>query len=942
MADVIYKKGQSANLDDVEIADGQILVTEDTGEMYIDMSDGTRKKITDNNKPGLKTAEGGEIFNAEYDNTAGGRCFSIKSINKNLIRKNLEALAEQGLTLNADGSFELVFGDDIPIFTLNPGKYYVSTLGEYTTNREPDDYVNITYGPSGTVWYQISGIVENGSFFRLDQSGVLEITEKTTLCLTCHQTGPLGPGGREIETGRLFISITKGQTPPTTLECQEYDYELDSVEGIEVGDIYSLKIGANYDFYGKVTHLDTNNNIVTVSSFTEGTTTDLSDAVMWFPYKPQIGTQVNGGAQHSEGYATTAINWGSHSEGFNTLAEGKYSHTENHSTVAGYASHAEGQNTKALGEWSHAQGMATSALNRYTFSFGNSTVSMENYFDKKVLTTLTNEEIEEVWKKASPRFTCANGYASTAGGNNTLALGAVSTALGKETIAKGNHSLSTGYLTSAEGNNSLTSGFNNKTYGDNSTTLGSANISYGTNNFITGSSNSIVIGQYDEWPQYLLSNKNFANITLMGNSNSIYDGSPGYPWGNDIYAENCYIEGSKNALALFANSTIKNVHVEGYGNGSIGANISSTHIEGYSNDISTFSDVGTAHIEGKDNHIYTRVNTVHVEGCENTVGSYNGDDSLVEYAHVEGRANTVYCNIVHVEGLGNTAMKKSTAGHVGGWQNTINGDAAFAHGHGLIAKGTCSIAVGKWNVESDASSKSLDTAQFTVGIGTDTNNRKNAFCVLRNGNVTAAGTYQTSGADYSELFEWIDGNINNEDRRGYFVTLDGDKIRIANSEDDYILGIVSATPSVLGDSYFGSNWHGKYLTDIFGTIITETIHVEEKPICIKEEYIDKRVLEDGTVKEYIEPAQYEIIPAHDETIPVINPDYDPEREYIDRLNRQEWTPIGMMGKLVVIDDGTCKVNGYCKVSSNGIATNSENGYRVMSRLDDTHIRILFK
>lgn len=586
--------------------------------------------------------------------------------------------------------------------------------------------------------------------------------------------------------------------------------------------------------------------------------------------------------------------------------------------------------------------MATSALNRYTFSFGNSTVSMENYFDKKVLTTLKNEEIEAAWKKASPRFTCANGYASTAGGNNTLALGAVSTALGKETIAKGNHSLSTGYLTSAEGDNSLTSGFNNKTYGDNSTTLGSANISYGTNNFITGSSNSIEIGEYDEWPQYLLSNENFANITLMGNSNSIYDTTPGYPWGNDIYAENCYIEGSKNALALCAGSTIKNVHVEGYNNGSIGATISSTHIEGYSNDISTYAHVGITHIEGKRNHIYTSVNTVHVEGYNNTVESPNEDDHLVEYAHVEGTSNKVYCNNVHVEGLCNTAMKASNAGHVGGWNNTINGDTAFAHGHGLIAKGLCSIAVGKWNVESDASSKSLDTAQFTVGIGTDTNNRKNAFCVLRNGNVTAAGAYQTSGADYSELFEWIDGNINNEDRRGYFVTLDGDKIRIANSEDDYILGIVSATPSVLGDSYFGSNWHGKYLTDIFGTIITETIHVEEKPICIKEEYIDKRVLEDGTVKEYIEPAQYEIIPAHDETIPVINPDYDPEREYIDRLNRQEWTPIGMMGKLVVIDDGTCKVNGYCKVSSNGIATNSENGYRVMSRLDDTHIRILFK
>ena len=45
MADVIYKKGQSSNLDDVQIKEGQILVTEDTGEMYIDVTNNDRKKI---------------------------------------------------------------------------------------------------------------------------------------------------------------------------------------------------------------------------------------------------------------------------------------------------------------------------------------------------------------------------------------------------------------------------------------------------------------------------------------------------------------------------------------------------------------------------------------------------------------------------------------------------------------------------------------------------------------------------------------------------------------------------------------------------------------------------------------------------------------------------------------------------------------------------------
>ena len=45
MADVIYKKGQSSNLNNVKIKEGQILVTEDTGEMYIDVTDNDRKKI---------------------------------------------------------------------------------------------------------------------------------------------------------------------------------------------------------------------------------------------------------------------------------------------------------------------------------------------------------------------------------------------------------------------------------------------------------------------------------------------------------------------------------------------------------------------------------------------------------------------------------------------------------------------------------------------------------------------------------------------------------------------------------------------------------------------------------------------------------------------------------------------------------------------------------
>ena len=51
------------------------------------------------------------------------------------------------------------------------------------------------------------------------------------------------------------------------------------------------------------------------------------------------------------------------------------------------------------------------------------------------------------------------------------------------------------------------------------------------------------------------------------------------------------------------------------------------------------------------------------------------------------------------------------------------------------------------------------------------------------------------------------------------------------------------------------------------------------------------------------------------------------------------------GKLVVIDDGTCEVNGFCKVGTNGVATKADSkidAYRVMNRIDENTIRILLK
>ena len=182
-----------------------------------------------------------------------------------------------------------------------------------------------------------------------------------------------------------------------------------------------------------------------------------------------------------------------------------------------------------------------------------------------------------------------------------------------------------------------------------------------------------------------------------------------------------------------------------------------------------------------------------------------------------------------------------------------------------------------------------------------------------NGNGYFDGGADLGNADYAEMFEWADGNPNAEDRRGYAVCLDGEKIRFATSDDpaEDILGIVSAEPGVLGDAAT-LNWQGMHLKDEFGRKITEPVEYlvwnikgEPKPDPGNHRFTaDHRIAvsELGTgsdadlaVPEYAK--EDDIRRTYQQLVE--NPDYDPERPYTARFERQEWDAIGMLGKLAL-------------------------------------------
>lgn len=362
-------------------------------------------------------------------------------------------------------------------------------------------------------------------------------------------------------------------------------------------------------------------------------------------------------------------------------------------------------------------------------------------------------------------------------------------------------------------------------------------------------------------------------------------------------------------------------HVEGQAN----------HCYEYSYDSNNYIDFSEMKIrnipyfrENSSLNSLTGFNNTSVGGCSNHVsGMWNMSEYSVA-VDCSGAKNTISnSRNTYVSGV-NNILEGVADSIVVGTLNIVKGDktkdqmakynAVFGYHNEILNYDRCLVA-GAWNhatannqtvigVNAKSTYQSSENADilFNIGNGQEKDGtliQNSAMQVDFSGNVYAGGAYKTIGADYAEYFEWLDGNVDNQDRIGLFVTLDGDKIKLAN-KDDYILGVISANPSIVGNSA-ELDWHDKYKTDVYGRLIYDESHN-----------------------------------------PIVSKNYNDTLEYVPRGARKEYSKVGLLGQLVVQDDGTCEVNGYCTASVNGVTTKSDSGYRVIKRIDETHIKIILK
>lgn len=286
----------------------------------------------------------------------------------------------------------------------------------------------------------------------------------------------------------------------------------------------------------------------------------------------------------------------------------------------------------------------------------------------------------------------------------------------------------------------------------------------------------------------------------------------------------------------------------------------------------------------------------------NTIYKISGGN----YSFANGYHSTAIGDSVIAGGNASTALGGDTfaEGHRAlstGQFTQAKGVNSASFGEGTIANVYGSVAMGMYNKELTGSSVTT-TGQvdlFVVGGGSGTSSRRNVLRVTKSDGIFGTSAWNSTGADYAEYFEWLDGNKNKEDRVGLLVTLDGDKIKLAESNDE-LLGVISSNPSVVGDAH-EDEWINRYERDLLGNL---------------------KLDEEGNL---IESSLY-----------------DNSIAYTPRSKRNEWAVVGLVGKLIVKDDGTAVVNGKVSASTNGIATASNEGFRVMKRVSENIIQILVK
>ena len=346
-----------------------------------------------------------------------------------------------------------------------------------------------------------------------------------------------------------------------------------------------------------------------------------------------------------------------------------------------------------------------------------------------------------------------------------------------------------------------------------------------------------------------------------------------------------------------------------------------------------------SHAEGQ--HTEALGSSSHSEG---QVTSATGD-----FSHSEGQASKSTGSAAHSEGCFTTASGPSS--HAENAYTSANGWVSHTQGFATKTNHSSSSAGGYLTVTGRSSDTVIgvcnaprEDSLFTIGYGIyDTSlvpssdklqegqdytdylrtgaKSKNLFRVTTDGDTYGLQSFISSGTNFAQYLQpWYDENINNEDRRGYFVTLKDGKLYKATSSD-HIIGVTASNSCMIANG--DEDWLNRWKRDDFGDLLYEEIEVPD----YTNEY--------GYLKQkgsHIEKQTVEV------------DDYDTTKPYVARKYRPEWSCVATSGVVSVRDDGTCIANQLAKCTDEGIATiattHDSHTFYILDRVSENVVTML--
>ncbi len=442
------------------------------------------------------------------------------------------------------------------------------------------------------------------------------------------------------------------------------------------------------------------------------------------------------------------------------------------------------------------------------------------------------------------------------------------------------------------------------------------------NNFFTGSS-SVWSSSTGTYSTMALNKENLAagdyvfvfgyrNSGITGNFTVINGGSQNY---------------IKSAFSLIGNGITNTINST--------VSIYSTILNGKSNNISTVA-AGDSHnlitggftnsiVRGKYNSVFNgRNNTINRSIYTSAIGKsnyiYGSNAGGIPHSFVNGLSNTIsgsnginfifihgYSNQVKDYSVGNTGyitmFGKSNnvlaSGGVGATNTFMAGSFLNNRTVGNVARNNV-VMFGKGT---SVGSPLRPKYSYEMILGSSATRRARIRFDASPNAYLSAGSWQNSGADYGEYFEWADKNLQTVDRTGFFVEIINGKIQIAKSNN--VVGIVSKTTSFIGDSH-QDYWSEMYLKNEWGEIQKQIIeeyefenntkiYFSENNTCFSEYPNSSNPA--GIISSNFNKAEGKLLRTFE--IEKFNPNFDPSHVYEPRKNRSEWEVIGLLGKLRV-------------------------------------------